>query len=184
MIPKIYECLSDDLLRPVMCHALITKDETAASNSHILVVHKTSELFNQEFIDDLPEGGILVGKDALKDMALKNVQSVWYDPEIKLIKVIHQPTGGGEVINRYFEVKIPEPGGWKFPDYNKVWPEGVGEVPEIKIKPLLLAKLFKAMGAEAALTMKFTDPTKGVICEGGSYQWPSAKGLIMPMMIT
>ena len=102
MIPKIHECLSNDELRPVLNYALVTKEHTVATDAHLLVVHSTPELFDKEFVKAIPEEGMLLGGDALREMAKKTVQFIIYNRDAEtengmgVINVLHKK--GGKVI--------------------------------------------------------------------------------------
>lgn len=187
MIPKIHECLANDELRPAMNYALVTKEETAASDAHIMVVHRSAEIFTDpDFLEEIPEKGILIGKEALKDLALQDVHHVEYT-EVggNLIIVTHAPNRGAS-FRRYFEVLL-NGDEYTFVDYNKVWPKKEdkqkGGVESIGFNSTLLAKLEKALGATTGVNLEFYSPMKAIVVRGkGSEEYTQAKGLIMPMM--
>jgi len=188
MIPKIYECLDIDSFRPIMNLAKITREQTVASDAHILVVHKTRELFNDQFADSLPEDGILVGREALKDLSISHAEAVYFMPEVKMLKVKHSYQG--REWYRYYEIYLvsekTDP-GWNYPEWEKVWPSPKDKIKkqEINFNPRILNNLAKGMGC-TGLSIQFyskngSDGTPMTV-EPLAGDYKEVKGLIMPMM--
>ena len=188
MIPKIYECLGKDPHRPIFDYALITKEHTVATDAHIMVVHKTSELFEKDFVAHIPEEGMLLGGDALRDMAKKDVEQIILNKQSDKslpknnITVLHRK--GGKAI---FEVR--EHGGLdNFPNWSGVMPkiEDNTTVMAIGIDARKLLRLQNALATETAgLKCYFTGESGAILCYPTNVdtQYPSAVGIIMPMKI-
>ena len=186
MIPKIYECLANDELRPAMNYALVTKEEVAASDAHILVIHKTAELFPEEFIKEIPKAGLLMGKALLQDLNKSSVRSLRYitlDGD-GIIIITHAPEGKTP-FKRYFEVKLNGE-DFTYVDYNAVWPKEESRekagVKAIALNSNLLARLERALGAESGVHMELYGAMKAIVVRGKGGDYIQAKGLIMPMM--
>ena len=179
MIPKIHECLGKDQYRPIFEYALITKEHTVATDAHLLVVHSTPELFDKEFVKAIPEEGMLLGGDALREMAKKTVQFIVFDKGI--IKVLHNK--GGQAI---FEPQTQEEIG-TFPNWESVMPkmEDNSLIMAIGIDAKKALRLQNALGIEQpGLKYYFTGEDKAIICYPiNPEMFPSARGLIMPMQI-
>ena len=188
MIPKIYECLGKDPHRPIFDYALVTKEHTVATDAHIMVVHKTSELFDKDFVAHIPEEGMLLGGDALREMAKKTAQFIVFNREagtakgLGTITVLH--TKGGKAI---FEPETQEKIG-TFPNWSGVMPkiEDNTTVMAIGIDARKLLRLQNALATETAgLKCYFTGESRAILCypTNADTQYPSAVGIIMPMEI-
>lgn len=187
MFPKMYECINADPLRPVMKYALLTKEDFVASDAHILVVHKTKEVFHEDFVKQIPKSGIFLSRECLVDIAKTSAETLNLIKGHKLIEVTHYQKSRG-YFKRYHNYRVEETGKMErfvYPNYKAVFPEDkAAPIDRIKLNAGLLAKLEKAMGVDYGITLNFIASDKAIICEpaGGEYQL--VKGLIMPMMIT
>ena len=85
-LPKLELCCTDDDLRPALQHVLVTKSDVVATDAHILVVHKTADLFTAEFIDKMPER-MLIHKKLWIEMRKKHLRIEFHDgnPPFKVI---------------------------------------------------------------------------------------------------
>ena len=179
MIPKIHECLSKDEYREVLNYAYVTKEHTVATDAHLLVVHSTPELFDKEFVKAIPEEGMLLGGDALREMAKKTVQFIVFDKGT--IKVLHNK--GGQAI---FEPQTQEEIG-TFPNWESVMPkmEDNSLIMAIGIDAKKALRMQNALGIDqAGMKCYFTGESKAILCYPFNDElYPSARGLIMPMMI-
>ena len=188
MIPKIHECLDNEILRPAMCHALLTKEDFVASDAHILVVHETGELFSPEVVESIPKDGLLIPRECLVDMAKVSALGIEIIKNPDTIKVLHQTKGQGD-FSRFHEYKIN--GGQingmnaVYPNYKAVLPDEkeVAPIKAIGLKPALLEKLCKAMGA-SNLAISFISPDRPILCRPLNGDYFNVKGIIMPVMIT
>ena len=179
MIPKIYECLGKDPHRPIFDYALVTKEHTVATDAHILVEHSTEELFGKEFVAHVPEEGLLLGGDALRDMAKKDVEDIILTDQIT---VLHRK--GQKAI---FEFR-------KHGDLD-IYPNWKAVIPSIDDNKMVMAmgidakkllRLQNALGIDQVGTKcYFTGEKTSILCYPMvNDMFPSARGLIMPMMIT
>ena len=178
MIPKIHECLSKDEYREVLNYAYVTKEHTVATDAHLLVVHSTPELFDKEFVKAIPEEGMLLGGDALREMAKKTVEHIILNGQIT---VLHRK--GGKAI---FEVR--KHGDLDiFPDWKSVMPKKEDNklIMAIGIDAKKALRLQNALGIEqVGMKYYFTGEDKAIICEPiNAEMFPSARGIIMPMQI-
>ena len=64
--PKLYLVCDAWELPPQFGYVKVDKDFTIATNAHIIVKHKTSELFKDDFVSSLPENGIMIHANAIK----------------------------------------------------------------------------------------------------------------------
>jgi hypothetical protein len=182
MIPKIYECLSKDQLRPIMNYAFITKKKTVATDGHVLLVHDTEKIFDRDFVDALPKDGILVGETALRDMAKKTAEFIHIQDG--KIRVMHKSREGYTPV--YWDYGTQEKLG-TFPKWETVMPEKNGEDPPaaIGINAKLMLKLQTAFGHHCnGLKCYFNGAEKAIICEPMNAEYNSPIGIVMPMMIT
>lgn len=191
MIPKIYQCLANDELRPVMCHAFIGPKEVAASDAHILVIHATADLFPADFIKTIPEDGLYFGRSLLVDLSKPSatqMERVKMEEGRDLIRVTHTPKGQA-YYNTYHEFKEVNAENGFYPSYHKVLPEGIEPLKDVCIKPTLLERLMKAMASHsetqagyATMKLTFYGDGKAIMCKPLSNDYPSCRGLIMPVM--
>jgi hypothetical protein len=74
MKPKLHALTSKDDYRPALSYGLLTKQNIVVTNAHVMVAHKCESLFDQDFIDAIPEDkGVLVPAATLKEMNKKGV---------------------------------------------------------------------------------------------------------------
>jgi len=182
MGPKLQDCISTDKWRESINYVLVTKEETVATDRHILVVHKTEELFSKEFADSLPEDGILLDKEALKSISKISFMDISYDNKNKLVGLVHG-TPKTDLVTLYFPVKLNK-AKLTFPEYACLFDgkdKWDGDEVEIGINPQLLNRLGNGMGCNPGLRLKITGRTRAIFAYNtGASAWPSAKGLIMP----
>ncbi len=188
-LPKIHLACANDSLRPVMEHILITKDEIVASDAHIIVIHKTENIFDEESIKAMPER-FLIHKNQWKEICKNHDRLTFKNNQII---VNHNNT-----YNFCFDISFENdyaPKGYKgyyagnFPDYKKVIPTKFKEsVYEIGLNPKLLKNLVDTMFFPYAevKNIKFTfyGKDRAIIVEPADSSVPTVKGLIMPVMIT
>jgi hypothetical protein len=184
MIPKLDRIIADNDFRPALSYAYVTEKETCASDAHMMVVHSTPEIFDEEFIPQIPKGGLFIGKEALRDLAQKNVIKVNFIEGHSLIEVIHK-NKYGPAFKRYFAVLEAEKAEFKFPDYNQIWPNSdpAGDsVEKIGVNPKLLARLEDGLGGTYGLKLRFYGQTGSIVCTPHESCFHGAKGLIMPII--
>lgn len=174
--PELHLACRTDDLRPVMCHVVINKKYTAATNAHILAYFPTSELFPEDFVKNLPRGDFFIHReDWAKFKGCENIE--WHDK--KTIKVSY-PKKRPQI----FEIVTQKLLGAKYPKWEVVVPELAGLKPqplkEIGLNPVLLANLNKVLGSPVAglrLTLYAANKAIGV-----SARENNGKGIIMPVM--
>jgi hypothetical protein len=130
-IPKLHLCCADDSCRPALSHILVTKDEIVATNAHILIVHKTNSIFDQNFIEAMPERFYI---SAFIWKKLEHVRYLIF--ENNMLRVIYS-----KYVAFYPIVKYDE---FEYPAYEKLTKKE-GPVDSICINPNLLKKLYDAM---------------------------------------
>jgi len=165
-------------LRAGLSFINIQKEFTYATNAHTLVRHKTSELFNEEFYNSLPENGIILNARMIAEICRRDTSKVVLgDGTIEMVK------NGYSVL-----FVLPNRDDYHFPQYESVIPDikDTKPVNEIAIKPHLLTDLYNAMGLNGeGIVMNLFAPTKAVLIrpngEGSNY--PSVVGILMPIMI-
>ncbi len=170
-LPRIDLACSDDNFRLVMNYILVTKDEIVASNSHILVIHKTNNIFDEQFIDEMPDR-FLIHKNNWKLFCKGHHYIIFLDGLI-----IIRYDGYDQTIKPIFEeIEFMT---LKYPDYKKILKSksetGLSNF-GLSVKNLTL--LSKSMGCDR-LKFEFTQ---------GEYSHLNVsngeiKGIIMPIMI-
>lgn len=178
--PKLYLAVSDDFLRPVMSHAYVTKEFTYASDAHILVRHRTEEIFNPEFCKDIPEQGVYIPSYVLKMIHQSKVIGLLLINNATQIKLLRKD------YNLTFDLPKADDLG-KYPDADKLinGNDPVQPLEEIALSPTLLHNLIQAIDHSSTVRMKFKGANKNIICSPNTDapDYPSVKALIMPCLI-
>jgi len=182
---KLQDCISKDSFREEQQYALATKAETVVTDANVLVVHSTVELFGEEFSNSLPEDGILLSKDALISISKATFFAIEYKADVKQVQVTHS-TKSNDAIASLFPVKLNKV-GLTFPQYANLFDnksELDGEAVEIGINPKLFNNLSNAMGWNGGVELRITSSRNAIVVRNKADSlYPSAKGLIMPMML-
>ena len=169
-LPKLHLCCANDELRPAMNHLLVTKEFIVASDSHVLIEFKTSELFDQNFIEAMPER-FLIHRENWKMLSVKHHYLLFTDSQIEIIK------NGFS----FFIPAVREEDIGNFPDYEKVFKvEKESITDKIGIKPELLKKLSSAIGSQI-LHLHFNGEARTIIIKSSI---EGVRALIMPAMIS
>lgn len=181
-IDKIIErCESD---RESLQYVWVDKNITFASDANIMVLHKSSKLFDQMFLESLGNEQIGLHKEIIRAIRSRiNYNLIYLKEEQKIIlkPKFYKP----EHAELHF--KLIAPSYVKPPNYKPVLAsakEGK-ETVKIAIKPGLLEILNKALGNTPydVLLMKFNTQNKGVyVKNSSSSDFPDAEGVIMPCM--
>jgi hypothetical protein len=174
--PKLHLVCSDDDLRPVISCVCVDKEYTFASDAHILVRHKTSEIFKDAFIESLPEGQILIPGKAIFFVCQKMTTGVSLSDDKKLFQIHRKDES---VISfKLFTGTYPKANNI-IPD-----PKDMKPVDEIGINSGLLDRLSDGFGCDMPiLRMRFFDKTKAIYVTSNQTEYKSAVGIIMPVMI-
>lgn len=70
-------CGSNDLKQPITQYVFLTKEEVIATDTFCAVVHKTKDLFSEEFVDNIKEGNkFLIHKDIWEEISKPNIVSI------------------------------------------------------------------------------------------------------------
>jgi hypothetical protein len=176
-LPKLHFVCSTDKLRPVMQHILVTKEEVVATDGHTLVIHKTSDIFSDEFIEAMPEK-FLVHKDQWRSFYNKAILISFENNSI----CVH--CNGFKI---YYQVII-EGDGMKYPNYNAVLPrkESKTELSQIGLNSALLNKLAGAIlmpwQSDKHLKFEFYGEMMAILVTPIEHE-NNAKGIIMPVML-
>jgi hypothetical protein len=179
--PALDKALGDDF-RESLSYVYVDKDKTFASDAHIMVIHKTEELFDVEFIRNLGERTITMHAEIIKTIRSTKCHSIdIVDDEI----IIKPKPGDKKKPDIHFKIIGMH---CNPPQYQKILEEAKKgkEVKEISLNSFLLNNLREALGIpiRIGLCIKFNGETKGMYCRtnGDSY-YPSAEGMIMPVQI-
>lgn len=175
-LPKIHVACSDYYTIPVMCHVLITKEHIVASDYNILVVHKTENIFDNEFIKNMPDR-FLINRKHWAEMCKKHF-AIKY--ENNLINVIRD--NYTDIYPIFLESIIGD-----YPDYKKVIPQkkDLKKIKTIAINPMLLKRLYDSMayrGDYPAFILKFQDECHSILVKMNNDDLGQI-GIIMPVMI-
>lgn len=168
-------CSNDDL-RPAMMHVKITKENMVATNAHILGVVPTNEVFNDEFIEGIPESGILIHKDDYKKF--KNFDyAQWKSKDV--IEIFYK----GKKRNVLIPICTEENIG-TFPKWETLIPreEDAQELSKIGVNMGLAYELQRALDA-TSLKMVFIAPNKAILVKPLPSENSKAYGIIMPAML-
>lgn len=65
---KMHLACGNDDLRPVMQYIKVNRDVCVATNAHIMAIVPTTQMFSDEFISHIPDGGVLIHKEDWKKM--------------------------------------------------------------------------------------------------------------------
>jgi hypothetical protein len=175
--PKLHLVCSDDDLRPVMSCVCVDKEYTFASDVHILVRHKTSELFTDAFIESLPEGQILIPRKAIFLVCQKMTTEVSLSDDKKLFQ-IHRKDESIISFKLFTDGTYPN-GNSVIPDLKDMKP-----VDEIGISSNLLDRLSDGLGCERPiLRLRFFDKMRAIYVTSIFTDYGSAVGVIMPVII-
>lgn len=175
--PKLHLVCANDDFRPNMECICIGKEFTFASNGHILVRHKTSELFKDEFIASLPEESIMVHKRAVKLICERATVKISLTDDKKQIQ-IHRLDGSVILYKLYTDRA--------YPDANKIIPDlkDIKPIDKLGINSNYLDRLSDGMGCDIPiLNLNFFDQSKVIYVTSHHTDYEDAVGIIMPVII-
>lgn len=171
---KLHLICSNDALRPTMHFVKITKEYMFATDGCVAGVIPTCNLFDQDFINGIPEQGILVHKDDFAKL-IKGAFFVWRIPG-EVISVLNQKTR-----NFLIEVETESKEG-KFPDILSVIPKNKdGNVSKIGINFKLAYNLQQALGFENCKLEFSSESTAVFVTDGRNVD--SGFGLLIPVTL-
>lgn len=173
-LPKLHLICANNV-NTIQEYILITKDEIVASDSHILTILKTKDIFSDEFIEAMPKR-FLVHKSQWKNFYNGAFDFTFKDNSI----CVHY--NGYEV---YHEIKT-EDDNLNYPNYNAIIPKQETEVLcEIGIDPFLLKNLAESMTFDSnkkTVKLQFFGVNKAILVTPINHNYNS-KGIIMPIKI-
>lgn len=168
---------SKDKTKGVLCFVKITKRFCVATNRAILAAVPTSEIFNDSFIEQIPEEGFLLSPSAYKE-AVSSIQ-IEMDANKNTLKCIkkngdfsYQPVSKEE-----FEGIYPN---WEFviPSDGKTKQEHLSE---FGISSKLLDRLSKGLGFDLLKIKTYGGFKPIYVSEAGLKPMSKAYGIIMPL---
>jgi len=175
--PKLHLVCATDELRPVMSCICVNKEFTFASDAHILVRHRTSEIFGDDFVASLPESSILINRKAIFLICQKATEKVSLSDDKKMIQLHRKDES-------VISFKLFTDG--TYPDANKIIPDpkNMKLVDEIGINSNLLDRLSGGLGCDVPIIrIRFFDKTHAMHVTSNYTDYASAVGIIMPVMI-
>jgi len=176
--PKLYLVCDAWELRPQFGYVKVDKDFTIATNARIIVKHKTSELFKDDFVSLLPENGIMIHANAVKLICRQSTVNILLSDDKNYIQLYQKDTS---------MISYNCQPGLSFPGTNKLFPEldKCQPLKEIALSANLLFNLAEGMGIRTKiLHLYFYGPTKAILIKANNPdEYFSAIGLIMPVMM-
>ena len=171
-LPALHHACMIDELRPHMEFVNINKDETWASDAHIIVAYKTADFFSPEFIEALPEHGISIHRKQWAELCKSGMVVCEIKPEYLSVLLT------GESFVRFVNYKSDN----KTPEYKSLFNRDRNSVMEIGLKTSLLKKISMATNG-AGCIFHFTGENQSVRFESGENEDFKFRGIIMPFMI-
>ena len=182
--PALDKAVADDDLRESLSYVYVDKEITFASDAHIMVIHKTEELFDAEFIKKIGDDTITMHAEMIKAIRSNKCHSIDIDDENSRIILKPKP-GDRKKPAIHFNIIGMDCNPPKYQPILEAARKGK-EVKEISLNSLLLNNLREALGipTRVGLYIKFNGETLGMYCRtNGDSDYPSAVGMIMPVQI-
>ena len=177
-LPKIDLACGIDDLRPQLACISVGKETIEATDAHVIVRHITREIFKDEFIESLPDSGIMIPRRAFVEMRKTTTLKSLLSEDKKRI-----------VLQRKDESEISYPlyFGNPFPDSKNLWKEKTDckALDKIAISSRLLNHIADAMGCESGiLQMYFYHERQAImVYPNGDSDYSGARGMIMPVIM-
>lgn len=176
--PHLYRIVNNREFREELKHALVKRDFTYATDAHVLVRHKTELLFDDVFISNIPDKGIMLNHNILKAICAKTIiQAELFGP-VLILKTKDR--------SRFPELSfdLPDADYVKFPEYEKVLytEEEAMPLKRILLNPELLHKAALAVDPELPfLHLYFKEESKAILIKPKiSSDYFGAVGVVMP----
>lgn len=170
-------CTKDEL-RPAMCHVKVTKDVMVATDAHVMGVVPTKLMFSEEFINNIPEGGMLIHSEDWKKFS-NCVNILWKSDDV--ICIIYKGSKRDVLIKVENEDEIG-----KYPNWEAVIPTQemrVCELNRVGVNMKLALNLQNALGLES-LSLQFSGQSKAIYARTTTKETDmGAYGVIMPVML-
>ena len=175
--PKIYNyCEKDWDMREVMFHVFVDKNVIYASNCHVLIRHKTGEVFPHAdvFIDSIPDPGILIHWKHFKEMTRWGCDNHQIENNLIVYKY--------DSLLHYVPFKV-NGDELKYPDAESVFPKISKAVNKIGIDSGLLKIATEAMDFEnRPVNIEFYGYDKALLLTKPYGNYPSVKCIVMPAL--
>ena len=166
-------CISkkDEVSKKERAYILVTKKECVATNSNVLAVVPTTEIFTEDFIAEMPER-FLVYRDDWAELTKSKTVLEFVDNSIKgFVKT-------AITINIHTEEEIG-----RFPQYREAIPlsKDKRDIGQIGINANLLSVLQTALDCQA-VELTFFGEARGILVKPSTFE-SGASGLIMPFIL-
>lgn len=167
---KLHLICSNDKLRPEMHFVKITKSQMLATNGWVAGVIPTNSLFDEDFINDIPDDGILVHSEDFSKIS-QGLSFQWKVPG-EILKIINKN-------KRDLLIEV-ETG--KFPDVLRCVPKKLNGIVDVIGIDFNQAKLLQdALGFQSC-KIEFSNENKVMYVTDASGQRENF-GLLMPIEI-
>lgn len=173
---KLHLLCSKDNMRPSMNHVKVTKEYCIATDAHILAAVPTELMFDPEFIDKIPEQGILIHHEDWKKMTT-GINVVWKSEDVIRVLVKNKR-------DILIEVESEDEMG-KYPDWRAVCPseDMREELPAIGINAKIAATLQDALGY-TSLALSFSGASRAIsVTSVNRGEREGVIAVLMPVMI-
>lgn len=163
-------------MRPSMNYIKVTKEYCIATDAHALAAVPTELMFDLEFIDKIPEEGVLIHHEDWKKMTT-GINVVWKSEDVIRVLVKNKR-------DILIEVESEAEVG-KYPDWRVVCPtdDMREDLPAIGINAKIAATLQDALGY-TGLAMTFTGATRPIsITSVKRGETEGVIAILMPVMI-
>lgn len=177
-LPKIDLACGIDDLRPQFACISVGKESVEATDAHVIVRHITREIFKDEFIESLPDSGIMIPKRAFVEMRKSTTLKALLSEDKKRI-----------ILQRRDESEISYPlyFGNPFPDSKNLWKEKTEckALDKIAISSRLLSHIAESMGCESGILQMYFyhDHQAIMVYPNGDSDYFGARGMIMPVIM-
>ncbi len=171
-------CGKDDL-RPLMTYVKVTRENMVATNGHALGVIPTKKLFNEEFIEKIPESGFLILADDYAKLLTAN--GIEWSSE-KLLTYLDKKYNPCYVPIRF------EEDDFTYPNWEQIIPKEKDRTAQLNYVGIDLKIALSLQSALGFRSCKFTFSglTKAIFVECASNQYDDCAesyGLLMPVMV-
>ena len=175
--PKLHLVCANDELRPQMQCICVGKEFTFASDAHILVRHRTSEIFKEDFVASLPDQSIMIPRKAIFLICQKATVKISLTDDKKQIQ-LHRLDESVIIYKLYNDRS--------YPDANSIIPDpkDLKPISKIGINTDLLSRLTDGLGCDMPiLHLSFFDDHKAIYVTTPHSDYELAIGIIMPVNI-
>ena len=180
-LPKMNKVCGNDELRPILDNVFVTKKNVTATNQHVLVSHATKELFDKDFIANIPEEGIYIDAE---DWKMLTTEFILLSMDKNLLITV-----GKNKKTKYREtffkaLKVKDIG--LFPPFEFLFKgkkNAKYNCGEFGLDSKILLILSEAIGS-SQVHLKCTDSQEPIfVCPRSTVDYPSVRAVIMPVII-